>query len=83
MRHIEIRVVLGIPDSDYVDPSEVDRYLQEDIINWFDSCFYDGDSEGRVKLLDTSVDTDYKIDFDNLLIDEEEFLNDLDESEYS
>lgn len=76
MRHIEIKIIVGIPDCDYIDPSEIKRYTKEDFKSWFDSCFYDGDSEDRVNLLGVNVDTDYEENLDSLLEDVD--IGDLD-----
>ena len=62
MRHIKIEITVGIPDCDYVDIDDLNGYIQEDFVNWFDSCFYDGDSEGRVKLLGVDTVSDYELD---------------------
>ena len=61
MRHIKIEITVGVPDSDYIDPNELNQFITDDTVSWFDACFYDGDSEGRVKLLGVDVDTDYKL----------------------
>lgn len=73
MRHIEIKIIVGIPDCDYIDPSEIKQFVKEDFKDWFDACFYDGDSEDRVNLLGVNVDTDYEENLDSLLED----INDI------
>lgn len=78
MKHIKLEILVGISDFDYIDPSLIKQFVKEDFKDWFDACFYDGDSEDRAVLLDTHVETDYEEDLDSLIDEDEDDWEDAD-----